>query len=143
MNSHQALRIATANAARPTSFQDKIGILEPGRWADLVLLDLDAMVEPYMEAEIDVVDTLLYRGKASHVDTVMIQGEVVVRNGVFTKLDKAEVLREIREQFSRPVEDQALEARRLVQGLTPHVQEFYKDWGRAEIAPHYGYSSRV
>ena len=143
LNSHQALRIATANAARPTSFQDKIGILEPGRWADLVLLDLDAMVEPYMEAEIDVVDTLLYRGKASHVDTVMIQGEVVVRNGVFTKLDKAEVLREIREQFSRPVEDQALEARRLVQGLTPHVQEFYKDWGRAEIAPHYGYSSRV
>jgi 5-methylthioadenosine/S-adenosylhomocysteine deaminase len=143
LNSHQALRMATANAARPTSLQDKIGVLEPGRWADLVLLDLDAMLEPYTDAGTDVVDTLLYRGKASHVDTVMIQGEVVVRNGVFTKVDKAAVLREIREQLSRPVEGQALEARRLVQGLTPFVQDFYKDWGRAETAPHYGFNSRV
>ncbi len=143
LNSHQALRLATANAARPTSLQDKIGTLEPGRFADLVLLDLDAMTEPYMDPGIDVVDTLLYRGKASHVDTVMIQGEVVVRNGTFIKMDKAEVLREIKEQFSRPVEGRALEARKLVQGLTPFVQEFYKDWGKAEIAPHYGYNSRV
>ena len=143
LNSHQALRLATANAARPTSLQDKIGTLEPGRFADLVLLDLEAMTEPYMDAGTDVVDTLLYRGKASHVDTVMIQGEVVVRNGTFIKMDKAEVLREIKEQFSRPVEGRALEARKLVQGLTPFVQEFYKDWGKAEIAPHYGYNSRV
>ena len=107
------------------------------------MLDLDAMSEPYTEAETDVVDTLLYRGKASHVNTVMIQGEVVVRDGVFTKMDKAAVMREIKEQLARPVEGHALEARRLVQGLTPFVQEFYKDWGRAEITPHYGYNSRV
>ena len=143
LNSHQALRMATANAARPTGLQGKIGVLEPGRWADLALLDLNAMTEPYMDPDIDVVETLLYRGKASHVDTVMIQGEVVVRNGTFIKMDKSEVLREIKEQFSRPVEGTALEARRLVQGLAPFVQEFYKDWGKSEISPHYGYNSRV
>ena len=105
LNSHQALRLATANAARPTSLQDKIGTIEPGRFADLVLLDLNAMTEPYSDAGIDVVDMLLYRGKASHVDTVMIQGEVVARNGTFVKMDKAEVLREIKDQFARPVEE--------------------------------------
>jgi cytosine/adenosine deaminase-related metal-dependent hydrolase len=143
LSSHQALRLATANAARPTSLQDKIGTLEPGRFADLVLLDLDAMTEPYTDTGIDVVDLLLYRGKASHVDTVMIQGEVVVRDGTFIKMDKAEVLREIKEQFARPVEGQALEAKKLAQGLTPFVKEFYKDWGKAEVTPHYGYNSRV
>ncbi len=143
LNSHQALRLATANAARPTSLQDKIGTLEPGRFADLVLLDLNAITEPYTDAGIDVVDTLLYRGKASHIDTVMIQGEVVVRNGPFIKMDKADVLREIKEQFARPVEEKALEAKKLAQGLTPFVQEFYKDWGKAETTPHYGYNSRV
>ena len=143
LNSHQALRLATANAARPTSLQDKIGVLEPGRFADLVLLNLDAMEEPYMDADTDVVDTVLYRGKASHVDTVMIQGEVVVRNGTFIKMDKAAVMREIKEQFARPVEGQALEAKKLARGLTPFVQEFYQDWGRAETSPHYGYNSRV
>ena len=110
---------------------------------DLVLLDLDAMTEPYTDTGIDVVDLLLYRGKASHVDTVMIQGEVVVRDGTFFKMDKAEVLREIKEQFARPVEGQALEAKKLAQGLTPFVKEFYKDWGKAEVTPHYGYNSRV
>ena len=108
-----------------------------------VLLDLNAMTEPYTDAGIDVVDTLLYRGKASHVDTVMIQGEVVVRDGTFIKMDKAEVLREIKEQFARPVEERALEAKKLAQGLKPFVEEFYKDWGKAETAPHYGYNSRV
>jgi len=90
-----------------------------------------------------VVDTLLYRGKASHVDTVIIQGEVVVRGGTFIKMDKAEVLREIREQFSRPIEEQALEAQKLAQGLTPFVEEFYKDWGKTDVLPYYGYNSRI
>ena len=39
LDSHQTLRLATANAARPTSFQGKIGAIEKGRFADLVLLD--------------------------------------------------------------------------------------------------------
>ena len=143
LNSHRALRLATANAARPTSLQDKIGTLEPGRFADLVLLDLDAMLEPYTDAGTDVVDTLLYRGKASHVDIVMIQGEVVVRDGTFIKMDKAEVLREIKEQFARPIEGQALDAKKLARGLTPFVEEFYKDWGKSEMTPHYGYNNRV
>ena len=143
LSSHQALRLATANAARPTSLQDKIGTLEVGRFADLVLLDLDAMTEPYTDAGINAVDMLLYRGKASHIDTVMIQGEVVVKDGTFIKIDKAEVLREIKEQFARPVEGQALKAKKLARGLTPFVEEFYKDWGNAEITPHYGYNCRV
>lgn len=143
LTSHQTLRLATANAAKPTMLQDNIGSLAPGRFADLVLLDLDAMTEPYMDDSIGVVDTLLYRGKASHVDTVMIQGEVVVKDGTFIKMDKAEVLREIKEKFARPVEAQALEAKKLALGLTPFVEEFYKDWGKAEITPHYGYNSRA
>lgn len=143
LTSHQTLRLATANAARPTMLQDKIGLLAPGRFADLVLLDLDAMTEPYMDDSIGVVDTLLYRGTASHVDTVMIQGEVVVKDGAFIKMDKAEVLREIKEQFTCPVGAQALKAKKLAQGLTPFVEEFYKGWGKAEITPHYGYNSRA
>jgi len=143
LNSHQALRLATANAARPTGLQDKIGVLEPGRFADLVLLDLNALTDPYSDAGIDVVDMLLYRGKASHIDMVMIQGEIVVKNGAFIKMDKEAVLREIKEQFARPIEGRAIEAKKLAQGLTPFIEEFYKDWGNSEITPHYGFNSRV
>ena len=142
VSSHQALRMATANAARPTSFEGKIGVLEPGRFADMVLLDLSALEEPYMEPDTDVVDTVLYRGKASHVDTVMIQGEVVVRDGRFIKVDKAEVVRELREYLSHPLDADTLQARQMVQRLMPFVAEFYQDWQPPAEGPHYLYNSR-
>ena len=143
VNSHQVLRMATANAARPTSFQGKIGVLEPGRFADMVLLDFSALEEPYLDPDIDVVDAVLYRGKASHVDTVMIQGEVVVRNGSFVKVDKAEVFRELREHFARPQEAETSRNRRMVQRLMPFVEDFYRDWQPPADQPHYLYNSRA
>ena len=143
VNSHQVLRMATANAARPTSFQGKIGVLEPGRFADMVLLDFSALEEPYLDPDIDVVDAVLYRGKASHVDTVMIQGEVVVRNGSFVKVDKAEVFRELREHFARPQEAETSRNRQMVQRLMPFVEDFYRDWQPPADPPHYLYNSRA
>ncbi len=143
VNSHQVLRMATANAARPTAFQDKIGVLGPGRFADLVLLELSALEEPYMDPDIDIVDAVLYRGKASHVHTVMIQGEVVVRDGNFIKVDKAEVIRELREYFARPMERETVRARQMVQRLMPFAEDFYQDWQPPADQPHYLYNSRA
>ena len=94
VNSHQALRMATLNAAQPTFFHDRIGALEKGRRADMVLLDMSGIEEPYFDPDINVVDALLYRGKARQVDTVMIDGQVVLRDGRFTKIDKEDVLRD-------------------------------------------------
>ena len=140
INSHQVLRMATANAARPTGFQDKIGILAPGYYADMVLLDLSAMEEPYMEPGTNVVDTILYRGKAQHVDTVLVQGEVVVRGGSFIKADKAEIVREMRESLSSPVGPETAAARHMAARLTPYVEEFYRDWRLTGETPHYLYN---
>ncbi len=143
VDSHQALRMTTANAARATGFENKIGALAPGYWADMVLLDLAAMEEPYMEADTNVVDTVLYRGKANHVDTVLIQGEVVVRDGSFIKADKAEIVREMREHFSGPVGPETVAARRMAARLTPYVAGFYSDWPLPSEGAHYFYNSRA
>ena len=143
VNSHQVLRMATANAARATGFQGKIGVLAPGYWADMVLLDLAAMEEPYIEPDTSVVDTILYRGKASHVDTVLIQGEVVVRDGHFIKADKAEIVREMRDNLSGPLEPETVAARRMASRLTPYVAEFYDEWRLPSEGAHYFYNGRA
>ena len=80
VDSHQVLKMATVNAAQPTFFHDRIGTLEKGRRADVVLLDLTSIEEPYLDTEVQVVDALLYRGKSDSVDTVIIDGEVVLRD---------------------------------------------------------------
>ena len=148
INSHQVLRMATVNAARPTFFQDStgqdtIGALEIGKRADMVLMDFASIEEPYLDPEIDVVDALLYRGKSGRIDTVVIDGEVVLRGGRFTKVDKGEVLRELKERFSRPEEPAAVEARQMVRRMMPYVEQFYRSWGDGQGQPYYFYNSRV
>ena len=143
VTSHQVLKMATLNAAQPTSFQQRIGSLEIGKRADMVLMDLRAIEEPYLESEFDVVDTLMYRGKARQVDTVIIDGEAVLREGRLTKINKQEVLQELKDRFSRPVEQSAIEGRQLVQRLMPYVEQFYQDWHPGDGPPHYIFNSRV
>ena len=142
INSHQVLRMATLNAAQPTFFHDRIGALEKGRRADMVLLDLSSIEEPYLDPDIHVVDALLYRGKARQVDTVIIDGKVVLRDGRFTNIDKGEVTRELKARFSRPEESAVPEARKMVRRLLPYVEQFYQSWHPSHGPPHYVYNSR-
>ena len=143
VNSHQVLRMATINAARPTFFHDRIGALEKGRRADMVLLDLSAIQAPYLEPDTDIVDALLYRGKADHVDTVLIDGRVVLRDGEFPGLSKDDVVSELRDRLGSPLEPGALKARNMVKQLMPYVERFYQSWSGEEGVPHYSYSSRA
>ncbi len=147
LDTHQALRIATANAARPTGFEGRIGVLEPGRYADMVLLDWDAMTAPYFEGSGDVgadaVNAVVYRGKAVHVDTVLINGEVVLRGGHFVKADEAEITGELRQQLARPIEPETLETREMAARLQPYIEEFYSDWRIPADGPHYLYNRRA
>ena len=142
VNTHQALRMATLNAAQPTFFHDSIGALEKGKRADMVLMDLSFIEEPYLDPDINIVDALLYRGKARHVNTVIIDGQVVLRDGRFTKIDKQDVLQELKERFSRPVEPEVAEVRNMVQRLLPYVEQFYRSWLPENSTPHYVYNSR-
>ena len=141
VGTHQALKIATANAAKPTFFHDRIGALEPGKKADIILLDLTQVEEPYLDLDTHIVDALVYRGKARQVDTVIINGEVVLRGGQFTKVNKADVVKELRDRFSAPIDSQTLNARQMVQRLIPFVAKFYEGWQPTGNQPFYEYNS--
>ena len=146
LDTHQALRLATANAARPTGFEDRIGVLEPGRYADMVLLDWDAMTAPYFEGSgdtaADAVNAVVYRGKSAHVDTVLINGEVVLRSGKFVKADEEEITAELRQQLARPIEPETLAIRQMAARLLPYIHRFYDDWSIPADGPHYLYNGR-
>ena len=143
INSHQVLRMATLNAAAPTFFHNQIGALEKGRRADIVLMDMASIQEPYLDPDIHIIDALLYRGKARHVDTVIINGEVVLRDGKFVKISKEDVVKELRERYSRPMEQSVVETRSMVQRLIPYVEQFYQSWQPGSGLPHYRYNSRT
>lgn len=84
----QALRMATRNGAR--AFGLDAGVLGPGKLADLILLRRDT---PAFTPLNDAMSQLVFCENGGDVDTVMVNGEVVVQNGRLTKVDEIEVLR--------------------------------------------------
>ena len=61
--SYQVLQMATVNGAYASWFGDRIGTLEPGKRADMALLDLRNIEQPYLDPEVSVVDALVHRGR--------------------------------------------------------------------------------
>ena len=84
----QALSMATRNGAG--AFGLDAGVLAAGKLADLVLLQRDT---PAFTPLNDVMNQLVYCENGSGIDTVIVNGEVVVEGGRLTKVDELEVLR--------------------------------------------------
>ncbi len=147
ITAEQVLAMATANAAAPAGFAGDIGALAPGRRADLVLLRLNALEDPYLEPGVPPLEAALGRARARDIATVIIDGEVLFQDGAHRWVNKEDVGRELREQLSRPMEPETLETRRMAQRLLPYVAQFYRS--RAPVAapvagtPHYIFNSRT
>ena len=67
----------------------------------------------------------------------------MLREGRPTKIDKDEIVRELKERFSAPLDPQTRETRALVAELLPYVEKFYQTWRPDQGEPHYRMNSRV
>jgi cytosine/adenosine deaminase-related metal-dependent hydrolase len=124
----EVLRMATEHGARTTSFADEIGVLAPGKAADLVLFDWQAVTYPYQDEASAIVDVLVHRAKSHAVDSVMIGGDWVYRERRFTRVDRKQVLAGIAEALARPKTSAERERIALAQAVMPHVRRFYEGY---------------
>jgi cytosine/adenosine deaminase-related metal-dependent hydrolase len=86
------LEMATLGGARALGLEDQIGSLEIGKRADLIIISRDGLhVSPQMQ--VDLVSAVVYAHKAADVETVVIDGQVVLRDRQFTTLDESEIHR--------------------------------------------------
>jgi 5-methylthioadenosine/S-adenosylhomocysteine deaminase len=85
------LEMATLGGARALGMEDRLGSLQAGKRADLIVVDLSA---PRLHPLYDAVSHLVYAAKGSDVRHVVIEGKVVLRDRRVTTLDEAAVLAE-------------------------------------------------
>jgi 5-methylthioadenosine/S-adenosylhomocysteine deaminase len=83
--------------------RDDLGALEPGRWADLVHIDLD---DPAFACGVDVPDVqllsnLVWAAGSRRVRDVWVAGEQVVADGESLKVDRAKVQAGVAETAAR------------------------------------------
>ncbi len=85
------LRMATAGGARAIGLGDEIGSLTVGRRADLIQVALE---DVHFVPTYDVVSHLVYVADEQDVTSVVVDGQVVMREQVILTLDEARVKRE-------------------------------------------------
>ena len=86
------LRMATRGGARAAGLEDRIGSIEPGKRADLVLHTLE---RPEMRPVTDMIRNLVYSSGSKSVRTVIVDGRVVLEDGRFPHLDEPALLARI------------------------------------------------
>jgi 5-methylthioadenosine/S-adenosylhomocysteine deaminase len=85
----RALRMATIDGARAMGLDSEIGSLETGKRADLAIIRLDRLHAAPVN---DVISALVYSAVADDVDTVIIDGRVLMRERKLLGIDEGETI---------------------------------------------------
>jgi 5-methylthioadenosine/S-adenosylhomocysteine deaminase len=93
VSAREALAMATIGGARALKMQDRIGSLEPKKFADLIVVRMDRARQTPMY---DPVSHLVYATRGDDVVTTIVHGRVLMRDGVVLSLKEDQVLQEAR-----------------------------------------------
>ena len=88
MSAASVLTVATMGGAQALNLADRLGSLETGKKADLILVDLTA---PAAHPFFDPYSLLVYALTGDSVDTVMVGGQVIMRHRVVSGVDLVEL----------------------------------------------------
>jgi 5-methylthioadenosine/S-adenosylhomocysteine deaminase len=89
-----ALAMATIEGARALQMDDRIGSLEPGKRADMIIVSMAGARQTPMY---DPVSHLVYVARGDDVTTTIVNGRILMRDGKVLSLDETAVLREANE----------------------------------------------
>jgi 5-methylthioadenosine/S-adenosylhomocysteine deaminase len=104
----------------------QIGRLEPGRRGDVAVLDLQALSAPFAVDDVDVWELLLSRAKAAHVDTVIVEGRLLMQGRRLLHLDRAALGQEVAAAAASAVARRRLEESAWIEQVGRRIAEHYQ-----------------
>ena len=107
----------------------------------MVLVNCDRITWPWLSPEANPLHVMLMRAKAADVDTVLVNGNVVLKSGMPTGFDLKAVGQIIAEQLeAAPNRDQY---RSLAADLIPYLSQWYGQWEVPALSPYGAFNSRI
>jgi 5-methylthioadenosine/S-adenosylhomocysteine deaminase len=94
LNAKTVIKMATQWGADSLGLGDKIGSLERGKTADIIIINLE---KPHLLPLYNIYSHLVYSVRASDVETVLVGGRVVVRDGGLTSVSEEEIMEKTRQ----------------------------------------------
>ncbi len=93
LDAYTLLKMATIWGAKVIGMEDKIGTIEEGKAADIIVLDLNA---PYMHPLYNPVASLVYSQTGGSVRDVIINGRIIMKDKKILTIDTQEIIDRIR-----------------------------------------------
>ena len=88
---YKALEMATIDGARALELEDQIGSIEIGKKADVIMVDLD---KPHFYPRHDDLSSLIYSAQGSDVDTVIVDGNILMEKKELLTLNLEKVIKD-------------------------------------------------
>lgn len=97
MPAWEVLRMATIEGAQALGIDDKVGSLEEGKSADFISIDLTypTMMPVYLKPMRNIIPNLVYSARGNEVDTVVVNGKIIMEDRIINTIDVNEVREEI------------------------------------------------
>jgi cytosine/adenosine deaminase-related metal-dependent hydrolase len=144
LTARQVFKMVTENNASLLGYGEELGRLEPGRYADLVLLDYKRMGYPFVDPSHDPVEVLLYRGLGSHVHTVIVNGRITVKDGKLLTMDEEKIGKRLAKASSRQRTEKEKMLVDMMDELKKYAVAYYKGWpGKVKTEPYFEINSRI
>ncbi|WP_425539694.1 amidohydrolase [Microaceticoccus formicicus] len=96
LDAYQTLEMATINGAKSFGMGDELGSLENGKLADIAIIDMN---KTHLVPANNKISMIVYAAQASDVDTVIINGRVVMENGELIGVDEASIVDEVNKRL--------------------------------------------
>ena len=93
------LRLATQHGARALGFPES-GVIAPGRPADLIIFDFR---KPHLRPRHNLLSNIMYSAKSPDISHVIVDGQVLMKEGELTTLDEERILYEAEKRAFRMV----------------------------------------
>lgn len=81
---YDILKMATVNGAKALNLQEKTGVIEKGKCADLIILNLDTATTKPIN---NIFSEIVYNVKGTNVETTIINGKIVMENRIIENID--------------------------------------------------------
>ena len=94
MDAQTVVRMATIEGAKVLGMEKITGSLEVGKKADIIILGLN---KPHLTPLYSEYSHLVYAASGADIDTVLINGKVVMENRKLLTIDETDVMQKVRE----------------------------------------------
>lgn len=98
ISAYDILKMATINGAKVLGMENEIGTLEIGKKADMIFIKTEKL---HLCPDNDICSNIVYSANGADVDSVMIDGKLIMQNRKMLNMNEKEVMRQVKKIAKR------------------------------------------